>query len=160
MASLVSQIRETVSDECLAKRCKKEGCSVPLKNAPEPSILIDMDSPQAPVGQNKSRCDYIFIGGSSSVLLVPLELKRGKPNASETVRQLQAGADIADSQIIPRREPVRFLPVVVHGGSLRRPELIQFRAKPNRIRFRGKWTNIKLARCGTPLIEALNTALK
>ena len=128
---------------------------MPLKNAPEPSILIDMDSPQAPVGQNKSRCDYIFIGGSSSVLLVPLELKRGKPNASETVRQLQAGADIADSQIIPRREPVRFLPVVVHGGSLRRPELIQFRAKPNRIRFRGKWTNIKLARCGTPLIEAL-----
>ena len=128
---------------------------MPLKNTPEPSILIDMDSPQAPVGQNKSRCDYIFIGGSSSVLLVPLELKRGKPNASETVRQLQAGADIADSQIIPRREPVRFLPVVVHGGSLRRPELIQFRAKPNRIRFRGKWTNIKLARCGTPLIEAL-----
>ena len=133
---------------------------MPLKNAPEPSILIDMDHPRAPVGQNESRCDYIFIGGSNSVLLVPLELKRGKPNASETVRQLQAGADIADTQIIPREEQVRFLPVVFHGGSLRRPELIQFRARPNRILFRGKRINIKLARCGTPLIEALNTASK
>ncbi len=149
MANLVSQIREKISDKCFAKRCRKEGCSVPLNNAPEPSILIDMDRPQAPVRQNETRCDYIFIGGSNSVLLVPLELKRGKPNASETVRQLQAGADIANARIIPRSEQVRFLPVVVHGGALRRTELIRFRANANRIRFRGERINIALARCGS-----------
>ena len=117
MADLVERIRKNLPDECLAKgRLRKEGCTVSLKDAPRPSIAIDMDKPQAPVGQNEAKCDYIFIGGSGNVFLVPLELKRGKLDASNVVRQLQAGANIADDRIIPKREGVQFLPVAVCGG--------------------------------------------
>ena len=156
MAALISQISRQFSDKCLVKSCKKEGCSVPLNRAPTPFILIDMDSPQAPVDQNATRCDYIFIGGSCSIWLVPMELKKGRPQASEVKGQLQAGADIAHTRIIPHREQVRFLPVVAHGGELRRAEHKKFLSDANRVRFRNQRVRISLMRCGKPLHETLS----
>ena len=50
MADLVNLIEKKLSDGCFAKKLKKEGCSVSLKDAPVPSITIDMDKRQAPVG--------------------------------------------------------------------------------------------------------------
>lgn len=160
MADLVSQISRKLSDKCLTNRCSKEGCSVPLNQAPAPFILIDMDSPQAPVDQNKRRCDYIFIGGSSSIWLVPMELKKGRPQASEAKGQLQAGANVADAHIIPRGEQVDFLPVVAHGGELRRAEHRRFLTNANRVRFRDQQVRISLMRCGKPLHETLSKASK
>ena len=104
---------------CIAKgKYSKEGCSVSLKGAPTPPIMIDLDKPQAPVRQNDPKCDYIFIGGCGDVWLAPLELKKGELDASKVVKQLQAGADIADAHIIPANEQVQFQPVAVFGGRL------------------------------------------
>ena len=152
MADLVNLIEKKLSDGCFAKKLKKEGCSVSLKDAPVPSITIDMDKRQAPVGQNEAKCDYIFIGGSGNVFLVPLELKKGKLDASQIVKQLQAGANIA-ARIIPRGERVQFRPVGVCGGKIhpdQRRQLLQ-----SEIRFNGQRPTVELLNCGDPLIKAL-----
>ena len=152
MADIVNLIKKKLSDGCFAKKLKKEGCSVSLKDAPVPSITIDMDKRQAPVGQNEAKCDYIFIGGSGNVFLMPLELKKGKLDASQIVKQLQAGANIA-ARIIPRGEHVRFRPVGVCGGKIhpdQRRQLLQ-----SEIRFNGQRPTVELLNCGDPLIKAL-----
>ena len=154
MADLVRRIRENLPDECFATgRLRKKGCSVSLRDAPVPSITIDMDKPQAPVGQNETKCDYIFIGGSGNVFLVPLELKRGKLDASDVVRQLQAGANIANDRIIPKREGVQCLPVAVCGGKFHRAERRWLSQR--KIRFRSQSSNVQLLKCGQSLVEAL-----
>ena len=154
MANLVEGIRESLPDGCFATgRLRKQGCSVSLAGAPMPSIAIDMDKPQAPVKQSETKCDYIFIGGSSNVFLVPLELKRGKLDASDTLKQLQAGANIAAARIIPKREGVQFLPVAVCGGKFHRAEIR--RLSQRKIRFRRQSSNVQLLRCGQRLADAL-----
>ena len=154
MTDLVERISKTVSPDCLATRCRKEGCSLVLTNAPTPNILIDMDHPKAPVDLNQSRCDYLFIGGNSEAWLVPMELKRGKPNTSQIVRQLQAGSDVAD-RIVPDQAQIRFRPIAVYGGELRRIERDNMLKNANRIRFRSQRQLVKLVRCGTTLYNAL-----
>ena len=154
MADLVNQIRKKLPNECFTKgKLCKEGCSVSLKDAPTPSITIDMDKPQAPVRQNETKCDYIFIGGCDDVFLVPLELKRGKLDASDVAKQLQAGANIAAARIIPKREQVQFLPVAVCGGKFHRVEIR--RLLQSKIHFKSQSSNVQLLKCGDPLIKAL-----
>ena len=156
MANLVDQIKKNLPNECLKKggrKLTKEECTVSLKGAPTPSITIDMDNKKAPVRQNETRCDYIFIGGSGNVFLVPLELMDGKPDTTKIVRQLQAGANIAAARIIPKRAQVQFRPVAFCGGKFRKVETR--RLSQSKIRFRGKHFDIKLSRCGSPLINAL-----
>ena len=154
MANLVERIRESLPDGCFATgRLRKQGCSVSLTGVPTPSITIDMDKPQAPVGQDETKCDYIFIGGSGNVFLLPLELKRGKLDASDVARQLQAGANIADNRIIPKHELVQFQPVGVCGGKFHRAE--RRRLSQHKIRFRGKHSNVQLLKCGDLLVKAL-----
>ena len=154
MTNVVDRVSRTVSPNCCVTRCRKEGCSLSLSNAPSPHVLIDMDHPDAPVGLNETRCDYIFIGGNSETWLVPIELKRGKPNASQIVRQLQAGANVAN-RIIPNQAQIRFKPVAVYGGELRRIERDTMLKNANRIRFRKQCQLVKLVRCRTTLYNAL-----
>ena len=154
MANLVDQIKRNLSNECLKKgKLTKEGCTVSLKGAPTPSIVIDMDNEKAPVGQNETKCDYIFIGGCDDVFLVPLELKRGKLDASDAVRQLQAGANIAAARIIPKREGVQFLPVAFCDGKIH-PDQRQ-RLAQCKIRFNNQNANVRLLRCKQRLADAL-----
>lgn len=156
MADLVNQIKRDLPNECFIKgkrELTKENCTVSLKGAPTPSITIDMDNKKAPVRQTETRCDYIFIGGSSNVFLVPLELKRGKLDASDALKQLQAGANIAAARIIPKGEQVQLLPVAVCGGKFHRAEIR--RLSQRKIRFRSQSSNVQLLKCGQRLIDAL-----
>ena len=156
MADLVERIRKNLPDGCLRKgKLTKEGCSVSLKDAPRPSIVIDMDSKQAPVRKNETKCDYIFIGGSGNAFLMPLELTGSDLDVSKVVRQLQAGADISDDCIIPKREQVQFLPVGVYGGRFPPAQKRRFLRSTSNIRFKGKPFKIELLNCGDPLIKAL-----
>ena len=156
MVNLVGRIRDSLPDGCIASgRLRKEGCSVSLKNAPTPWVAVDMDKPQAPVGGNETKCDYIFIGGCDDVYLVPLELTKQDLNASKITRQLQAGANIAAERIIPKREQVQFQPVAVYGGRFHPAQKHQLSQSASNIRFKGKQFKIQLLRCSKPLIEAL-----
>ena len=152
-ANVVEEIRRAIPSGCVAARCRKESCSVPLEGAPSPSVLIDLDHPQAPVGQNEKRCDYIFIGGFGEVWVAPMELKSGSPKAGEIVPQLQAGAVIAD-KIVPSNAKVQFRPIAVFGGSAPRDARV-FAKSAYRIKFRNRPFEIKLHKCRTPLALAL-----
>ena len=45
-------------------RLRKEGCKVSLNDAPEPRLIVDFDKPGSPLGQNQTRCDYLFVADS------------------------------------------------------------------------------------------------
>ena len=157
MANLVKRIKGCLPNECLATRkLRKVGCSVSLKNAPAPWIAIDMDKPHAPVGQSETKCDYIFIGGSDEVLVVPLELTKQDLKARKIVKQLRAGANIAANQILPVDGQVQFQPVGVCGGKFHRAERDLLLKSSSKICFRGTWFNIRLLKCGQPLVDALS----
>ena len=152
-ANIVEEVRRAVPAGCVATRCRKQGCSVPLNGAPSPRVVIDLDHPSI-ADQNETRCDYIFIGGPGSAWVAPMELKRGRPKAGEIVPQLRAGAAIAD-KIVPVGAKVQFLPIAVHGGRVDESEFRMFGKKANRVRFRDQTREIKLHRCGRPLALAL-----
>ena len=154
MANLVERIKKKLPAGCIAKgKYIKEGCSVSLKDAPSPSIMIDMDESPALVGKNKTKCDYIFIGGCGDVWLEPLELMKGDLDASKAVKQLQAGTNIADAHIIPAGEQVEFKPVAV-SGRLSKVQKRKLLKPSSKIRFKGVRFHILVLKCGRPLIEA------
>ena len=142
MTNLVDKIKRCMPSHCLATRCRRNGCSVDLQNAPKPCLLIDMDT--GLVGENDSKCDYIFIGGTDDVWVVPIELKRGSAEARNLVDQLRAGARFAE--MICKGEQVRFVPVLACRG-IKRAQRQELRKKSNRIAFRGRPVEVALLRC-------------
>lgn len=158
MCELVEVLKRNISSECHARRCTKEGCNVPLKNAPSPHLLIDMDCSALEIPPDSGRCDFLFVGceGTRGAgWVVPLELKRGSPSATDVVEQLRAGARFAETQISTQHEPA-FLPVAVYGGKLHRAESDKLKRSQNKVSFCGKTYEIKLMRCNTPLKNALS----
>lgn len=162
MTNLVSVVRANVPASCCVDRCQGQGCSVSLKDAPTPFVLINMDCPDIQIEDASKRCDYLFIGEGTKGgpgWVVVLELKKGKPNASEIVPQLQAGAEYTE-RIIPHGAEIQFRPVVFYGGELRDSERRRFRKAF--IHFRDPKTRkvvretIILRRCRTPLKDVLH----
>ena len=162
MTNLVSVVRANVPASCCVDRCQGQGCSVSLEDAPTPFVLINMDCPDIQIEDASKRCDYLFIGESDTGgpgWVAVLELKKGKPNVSEIVPQLQAGARYAE-KIIPHGAAVQFCPVAFCGGKLGGIERRRFRNAL--IRFRDPKTRkvervrVILRKCGTPLKDVLH----
>ena len=150
--SLVDQVRQNIDEECLARRCRRDGCSLTLDSLAQPFILIDMDHERSPAGKSGGKnCDYIFVGDKDN-WIAPLELKRGKLHAEGVVAQIRAGAAIAD-QIVPHRVRTRFRPIAAYGGKAHRAELRLLTS--SRVRFRSQNNRVALVRCGTSLLAAL-----
>ncbi len=153
MAGLVDAVRSKVAQKCLVTRCGAKGCSVSMKDAPRPNVLVNMDCRDLGIKDDASKCDFMFVSDDGD-WVVALELKKGSVRASEMVGQLRAGARFAD-RIIPRNTTARFLPVAVYGGKLHRDEVNKFRQSANQINFRGKRVRVELMRCGRRMVEAL-----
>ena len=158
MCELVEELKDKTPPECHARKCTKEGCSVPLKDAPSPHLLIDMDCSALEIPPGRGRCDFLFVGceGTGGAdWVVPLELKSGSPRAADIIKQLRAGARFAEARIPAQHEPT-FLPVAVYGGKLHRAESDKLKKSRNTVSFRGKTYEIKLMRCNAPLKNALS----
>lgn len=150
--SLVDQVRQNIDEECLARRCRRVGCSLTLESLGQPFLLIDMDHERSPSGRSGGKnCDYLFVGDEDH-WIAPLELKRGKLHAKDVVAQIQAGATVAD-QIVPHGVHTRFRPVAAYGGTAHRAELRLLAT--SRVRFRSQKNRVALVRCGTSLMDAL-----
>ena len=121
MPDVVDAVKNKAHAGCQVTRCRKPGCSLSMKGAPAKYVLIDLDSTDAPVRRNQVRCDYIFVGRTATDCVAALELKGGKPDASEVVSQLRAGARIAE-RVLPSGASVRFAAIAVHGRGLNRVE--------------------------------------
>ena len=153
MTSLVEHVRSSTPPDCIAGRCRREGCTVSLTGAPRPFVMIDMDCDELQINRASRRCDFMFVSDEGR-WVVPLELKRGRLNAGEIVAQLRAGAQFAD-RVIPKGATVQFRPVAVCGGKVHRIQHTKLRSKASRIRFRGRFESIKLLKCGQALTQAL-----
>ena len=157
MCELVKDLKKLIPSECHARKCTKEGCNVPLRDAPSPYLLVDMDCRTLDIPADSGRCDFLFVGCESTRgadWVVPLELKSGSPDATDIVKQLQAGAQFAQDRI-PAQHESTFRPVAVYGGKLHRAESDKLKSKRSRIPFRGKRYEIELHRCKTPMKKIL-----
>ena len=154
MCGLFERLKDGLPGATTVKRCSAEGCKVSLKNAPTPHLVLDLDHPFFGL-EDKVHCDFLFVscdcnGGDNWV--VPLELKRGSPDATEMVSQLQAGSGVAEART-PEDHKTHFLPIGAYGGRLHITQRDKLRRA--RILYRKKPYEIKLIRCGTPLKAAL-----
>ena len=147
-------VRPKVGDGCLDRKCKRPGCRVSLKGVPQPHLIIDFDEPDSPLGKSQTRCDYLFVadGNRNGGWVVPLELKRGRYDAGEVVKQLEAGGKVAED-IVPGKTKVRFRPVLVFGRAPHPAEILELRR--SKIRFRGSEKRIESMKCGGGLREKL-----
>ena len=158
MTGMVETVRGKVESTCvISKGLRKEGCSVSLKDAPKPRLIIDLDKPGSPLGKNQTRCDYLFVADAQGNRgwVVPIELKKGRLDASKAVEQLKAGASVAE-QLVPDTLTVNFRPAVASGGN--KAERAELRAERNIVRFRGSVEYVRLLKCGDKLINAFNKA--
>ncbi|MDE2998371.1 MAG: hypothetical protein OXU79_04750 [Gemmatimonadota bacterium] len=154
MTGLVDTVRGKVQNVCLVSGpLKKEGCSVSLKDAPPRRLIVDFDKPGSPLGVSMTRCDYLLIADDAddSGWVVPVELKKGRLDASEAVKQLRAGANAA-RKLVPKGSKVNFRPVVAAGGN--KAERNKLKDKRNWVRFRDHAEYVRLLKCGDQLINA------
>jgi len=76
---LVERVRDQIAPTCIrAGRIRREGCTVSLKDAPQPHLIIDCDKPGGPIDSQQERCDYLFIAEKSDQpdWFVPMEIKK------------------------------------------------------------------------------------
>lgn len=155
MKGLVESVQEKVESTCVVRgRLRKKGCTVSLKDAPKPRLIIDFDKPGSPLSKKITRCDYLLIAENAGNpgWVAPMELKKGRLDASTVAKQLNAGAQIAE-KLVSDSISVNFRPVAAVGGS--KAERVELRAKKNRVGFHGTSEIIRLIKCGEPLIGAL-----
>lgn len=154
MVDILNAVLIKIPEKCRAKQCREAQCSLKLNNLPKPCVLIDMDCEKLKLTAS-NRCDYLFISNKKKQCLVaPIELKSGGLDASQVIKQLQAGSNFA-ARIIPDYYDVevQFTPIVAYGGGAHPRELKKL--KGQRIRFRQIQAQIKLTRCGRSLSEQL-----
>ena len=152
MTVTVQTIEAAFDAKCIVKRCKKGKCSLKLDGVPEPHVVVDFDKPGSPLGEQETRCDYLFVSAGMPGLVVPMELSAGNKRPTKHIDQLQAGADIA-CKTLPKTEML-FLPVFV--GRVKPNERREIRKK--RIRIRGKNVVLEAIACGGALKDALKKA--
>lgn len=148
MSAALDDIRASVGAENCSKSCSRDGCSVDLMtDAPPARVIVDADKAFPAHGRKGKRCDFIlFIDrGGAPLLAAPIELKSGRTDVSDAVRQLQGGADFADC-FAPSNADC--LPILFHGKGLHKKERENLNSDSAKITFRGRKRTIKTARCG------------
>jgi len=155
VTGLVKRVRAELDTRCLIQGggLGKEGCRIRLEGTPRTRVAIDFDKPGSPLGQNETRCDYLFVAESSGNpgWIVPLELKSGKVDVSRATDQLQAGAEFAERLFASNRD-VEFFPVIASGSV---PKAERRALQTSRVRFRQRNERIRRVTCGDRLIKAL-----
>ena len=156
MSSVVARAAERIPNACQARNCSKEGCKTPMRGLDDPHVLIDMDCEQLSIPEDQAHCDYIFVGiHGGNEWIAPMELKKGNVSVGELRKQLQAGADFAESCFSPRRGQAAFRPIAAYGGKLHKSQSVELKKGLNRVKFGQIPYQIKLIRCGSPLVKAL-----
>ena len=156
MSGLVRRVRANVDDRCVVKRIRKKGCRVNLSSAPASRLIVDFDRPGSPLGSSDERCDYLCVADAvdGEGWVVPLELKRGRFDASQIAGQLQAGARAAE-QLVPGNLAVKFRPIAVFRRGTHKAERLEAQKKKNWVRFLGSAREMRLMKSGQKLADQL-----
>ena len=163
-ASIVETVKATTNSLCQTDYCYDSGCCLSLQDIPEPYVLINLEHDDAPRHRNHSRhrnhphCDFLLVAGDDEKggpWVAPIELTTGNKNDELLLRQLRAGADIAD-ELLPLGVSFRFRPIFAHDGRLN-PYVINeaLRRQSSSIQLRGEYELIELTRCRGTIADAL-----
>lgn len=153
MSGLLRQVVDGFPQDCMARNCRREGCTAHLGNVPKPHQIVDMDKPSLGL-QSRSHCDFIiFHEASSGVHAVALELKNS-PNVGRAVNQLIGTAQYLQEMFPSPKILSEFRAVLVHGKGISRT--LNRRLLRARLNFRGTQVTIERRRCNdqnTPLFS-------
>ena len=154
----IDAVQENTDPACHARRCRNSGCTLSLDGTPQPRILVDLEHESAsPVPRNDPRCDFLLVasgGEGNAEWVAPIELTTGRADARKFLRQLAAGAAIAD-RLLPLGITLRFRPIAAYDGQMRRAERDNLLSPASKITFRGQQEPVRVVRCGSPLVKAL-----
>lgn len=158
MSILAEHVKSRIPSACIRERCARDGCKLQMSELHRQKAIIDMDCQELEIPLNHPRCDYIFVGAAAtnadSDFLAPIEMKRGKTDADKFCRQLKAGAQFAQNRLALENMDFQFRPIAVFGGKIHKNERDRLKKREYKIPFRGSQYEIKLLRCGSPLVKA------
>lgn len=163
-ATIVETVKANTNPLCQTENCCDSGCSISLQGIPEPFVLINLEHDVAPRHRNHSRhrnhphCDFLLVAGedeNDGPWVAPIELTTGNKDDDLLLRQLRAGADIADD-LLPPRASFRFRPILAHDGRLHQYVITEvIRRSSSYIQLRNETEPIELMRCRETLADAL-----
>ena len=163
-ATIVEAVRAKTKSLCQTDCCYDSGCCMSLEGIPEPYVLINLEHDSAPHHRDHSRhhnhphCDFLLVAGgddNGGPWVAPIELTTGNKDGDLLLRQLRAGADIADD-LLPLDVSFKFRPILAHDGRLNQyviTEVIYLQS--NYIQLRYESEPIELTRCSGTLADAL-----
>ncbi len=140
---------------CWTRRCRRGRCAVSL---PKDAGLVDCDQCLSFPNQ-ATRPDFVGLDGmegTAAARWIVLEFKRQVSDVTHIVEQLQAGAQVLQSDPRFRIEPApsRFAPVVVREkGRIHAADVVQLSKAA--VVFRGQKRPIRTIPCSSRLSEIL-----
>ena len=164
-ATIVEAVKEKTALLCQTDCCYDSGCCMSLQGIPEPYVLINLENDSAPRHRNHSRhnkhphCDFLLVAGNDDnggPWVAPIELTTGNKDGKLLLRQLRAGADIADD-LLPPNASFRFRPILAHDGRMHQYVITNvIYLQSNYIQLRDASEPIELTRCRGTLADALD----
>lgn len=134
---------------CATRHVRESGCSVVLPAPPAAWAAISGTKYQMQHDYNDKLCDLLFAWNRAADLAASvLEMKSGKFDVDDVVKQLQNGADIIDDLL--KGLACNFLPILIHGP-IRTIDVRKF--DKQRVKFRNNRVRIELRRCGSKLVD-------
>ena len=152
--ALLCSIRKEIDPGCLVNGgLKKKGCKVKMTGASSPRLVVDLDA--LPLPADAPRCDYLLVSEGNSVhgWVLVLELKCGELKADTVIKQLQAGACVAEKLVPPKEaKSLQFRPIVVFDNchKYQRDQLMR-----RKIKFHGYRESVGTMKCGGALRAVL-----
>ena len=154
-AEIVDSAKRSVDARCHSTSCNDSGCLLQLAGAPQPNVLISLESQYSPADKAKAHCDYLFVGGpddeDGGPWLALIEL--GKKSASALLAQLRGGVSVAEG-LLPGSVQVKFKPIYAHAG-IPRYDYEVLRKNSSKVRFGNANVLVTTVRSGDRLVDAL-----
>ena len=154
-SEIVDSIMKSVDSRSHSTSCSDSGCLLQLAGAPQPNVLISLESQYSPADKTKPHCDYLFVGGpddeNGGPWLAPIEL--GRKSAGALLAQLRGGVSIALG-LLPGSAQVKCKPVYAHDG-IPRYDYEVLRKTSSKVRFGNANVLVTTVRSGALLVDAL-----
>ena len=149
MKAVLDGIRAGIGAENCCETCSRDGCRVSLKDVPRERIVVDADKAFEAHGRGGKRCDFILfvLGGGGKLVVAPIEVKSGRVDVSDALKQLQEGAAFAESFVSEACGAV-CRPVLIHGSGIHKADREKFERK--KVQFHRVNLAVKTGRCDRP----------
>ena len=146
----MQHICHSVPSDCFTQNYSREGCAVSLEGAPTNHAVVDLDCDALDLGQPE-RCDFLFAAEHQpGDLVVLMELKSGRVDASKAISQLKGGVRAA-LKWIPQDCTFSLFPILVYRKGLHGNDLARLRQA--RVSMHGQIRRVILMRCDRKLMD-------